>query len=107
MKRKPLRRKCFERDNFICQKCKTEDKTGKILEAHHKTPIVFGGEDELINLITLCFDCHHFVPNKKEELEEYLDSELDGMTTTLIRAWKKVKEESFKDKLKNKGWIKE
>ena len=90
MKRKPLRKKCFERDNFICQKCKLEDKSGRMLEAHHKIPLVCNGKDEFKNLITLCSDCHHFAPNNKIEFEEYMNNEMDGTSTTLIKAWKLV-----------------
>jgi predicted HNH restriction endonuclease len=88
-----LRKKCFERDNFICKKCKFEDKTAHKLEAHHIVPLVLGGKDELENLITLCFDCHHFAPNKKEEFEAYLSEEMDGTSTTFVKAFSKVREE--------------
>lgn len=88
-----LRRKIFERDNFTCQKCKIQDKTTKILEAHHIIPLYNEGIDELENLITLCFDCHHFAPNNKQEFEEYIKEETDGTLTTLIKAFNKVREE--------------
>jgi len=103
MKRAKLARKAFERDDFTCQKCKTQDKTAKILEAHHIIPLVFGGKDELENLITLCSDCHHFAPNKKEEFEEYMKEECDGTMATLLRAFKKVREKhpELLDKLKS------
>lgn len=94
MKRKSLRKKCFERDNFTCQKCKIQDRTGKILEAHHKTPLFLEGKDELENLITLCIDCHYFAPNKKEEFENYLQEEMTVTATTLMKAIKKVREEN-------------
>jgi 5-methylcytosine-specific restriction endonuclease McrA len=88
-----LRKKCFERDNFTCQKCKFEDKTGGKLEAHHVFPLFAGGKDEIENLITLCFDCHHFAPNTREDFENYLGEEIDGTSTTLIRAFNKVQQE--------------
>ena len=88
-----LRRKTIERDNFICQKCKIQNKTGRILEVHHLTPLYKNGKDELNNLITLCNDCHHFAPDKEAEFTEYMKEEMDGTSTTLIKAWKKV----FKD----------
>ena len=86
-----LKKKTFERDNFTCQKCKIQDKTARILEAHHLIPIAFGGKDEINNLITLCSDCHHFAPNAKKEFDEYLKEECDGTMTTLIKAFKKVR----------------
>ncbi len=88
-----LKKKVFERDNFACQKCKIQDKTLRILEAHHITPLCMGGKDEIDNLITLCSDCHHFAPNKKEEFDEYMREECDGTLTTLIKAMQKVRQE--------------
>jgi len=88
-----LRRKTFERDNFTCRKCKLIDKEAKCLEAHHIVPLYNGGKDELDNLITLCNDCHHFAPNTKEEFQEYLKEEMDGTSTTLMKAWQKVRAE--------------
>ena len=104
MKRnKSLIKKVFERDSFTCQKFKIQDKTARTLEAHHLTPIIFGGKDEINNLITLCSDCHHFAPNAKKEFDEYLKEECDGTMTTLIKAFKKARlehKEAF-DKLEN------
>ncbi len=88
-----LRKKVFERDNFTCQKCKIQDKTARILEIHHINPLYLKGKDEIENLITLCFDCHHFAPNNKQEFDGYIKEEMDGTFTTLIKAWKKVCEE--------------
>ena len=53
-----LSRQCFDRDNFTCDYCSSK---GKTLHAHH-----LNGFDKfpdqrfsLINLITLCDDCHN------------------------------------------------
>lgn len=89
-----LRRKTFERDNFTCQKCKIEDRTIKILEAHHIILLVMGGKDEINNLITLCKNCHHYAPNDKNEFKEYMEDEMTGFATTLIRITKKVMKEN-------------
>lgn len=97
-----LRKKVFERDDFTCQKCKIQDKTERILEAHHIIPLYAGGTDELSNMITLCSDCHHFAPNNKEQFENYRKEETDGTLTTLIKSWNKFREEhpEFFDNLK-------
>lgn len=95
-KRKKILKKVFERDNYTCQKCKIQDKTAKILEAHHIVPLVFEGKDELDNLITLCGNCHHFAPNNRQEFEEYLKEEMDGTLTTLLKAFEKVRKEHSK-----------
>jgi 5-methylcytosine-specific restriction endonuclease McrA len=85
-----LRKKILERDNFTCQKCKLEDKTGKVLEVHHINLLVKDGKDEFENLITLCKDCHHFAPNSKEEFDKYMQEECTGTMTTLIKSIHKV-----------------
>ena len=102
-KRNPtLRKQAFERDNYSCKKCKIQDKTTRNLEVHHIIPLVSEGKDELDNLITLCSDCHHFAPNKKEDFDEYMKEECGGTMTTFIKAWNKVREahpELFKSRL--------
>lgn len=52
-----LREKCFERDNFICQKC---FKRGGYLNAHHiKSYAEYPSlRLDLDNLLTLCQPCH-------------------------------------------------
>jgi 5-methylcytosine-specific restriction endonuclease McrA len=82
-----LRKRVFERDNFTCQKCKIQDKTTRILEAHHIIPLFVEGNDDLNNLITLCSDCHHFAPDNKEEFDKYMQEEMEGTLTTLMKAW--------------------
>ncbi len=89
-----LRKKVFERDDFTCQKCKIQDKTARILEAHHINPLYLEGKDEMENLITLCFDCHHFAPDNKEEFDKYMQEEMEGTLTILMKAWNKVREEN-------------
>jgi predicted restriction endonuclease len=89
-----LKKKVFERDDRTCKKCKIQDKTARILEAHHIIPLYLDGKDDLDNLMTLCSDCHHFAPNDKKEFEEYMKEEMDGTSTTLMKAIKKVREEN-------------
>lgn len=89
-----LRKKVFERDNFTCQKCKFQDQSAKILEAHHVIPLVFNGEDNLDNLITLCADCHKFAPNNKQEFEEYMKEEMEGTLTVLMKVWNTFRTEN-------------
>ena len=45
---------CFKRDRYSCVKCNS----GKKIECHHIKPIKDGGDNQLSNLITLCYDCH-------------------------------------------------
>ena len=55
-----LRRKCFRRDGYICQRCDNKFKAEE-LNAHHLMPRAVGGADEIQNLISLCSPCHDFV----------------------------------------------
>jgi len=88
-----LKLKAAKRDNFTCQKCGFQDKTMVKIEAHHIIPLYLGGKDELDNLITLCFDCHHYAPDKPGEFKDYMGDEMEGRLTTLIKAWEKVRNE--------------
>jgi len=96
-----LRKRVFERDDFTCQKCKIQDKTTRILEAHHISPLVMNGSDNLANIITLCGDCHHFAPNNIKEFEEYMKDEMEGTLTTLMEIWKKVTSEENRKSTEN------
>lgn len=91
-----LRKDAFKRDDFTCQKCKIQDKTARILEAHHVTLLAMGGEDNLDNIITLCSDCHHFAPNDIKEFREYMKDEMEGILNMWVKVWKKVMPEQDK-----------
>lgn len=49
-----MRQQVLEYDDFSCLGCGRT----KRLEVHHLIPIIYGGEDEFDNLITLCNKCH-------------------------------------------------
>jgi hypothetical protein len=50
----------FKRDSFTCGYCgRTPDDEGVKLEVDHINPRANGGGDELINLVTSCWDCNH------------------------------------------------
>jgi hypothetical protein len=55
------RKEVYRRDNYRCQNCGA--KGGRIgnaeLHAHHITPKSEGGSHSLLNLKTLCKDCHN------------------------------------------------
>jgi len=60
-KRKPisksLRFEVFKRDSFTCQYCgrKAPD---VVLEVDHIKPVAEGGENDILNLITSCYECN-------------------------------------------------
>jgi hypothetical protein len=64
---KTLVKKVLRRDIGLCRCCGFKGS-----EVHHITPLVFGGTDELKNMVCLCNYCHKHSPNKKEEFFEYM-----------------------------------
>lgn len=54
---KKIRFEIFKRDSFKCQYC-GQEAPDVILEVDHIIPVSKGGENELMNLITSCFDCN-------------------------------------------------
>ncbi len=54
---KKLRFEVFKRDSFICQYC-GKVAPNVILEVDHIEPVSKGGSNDLLNLITSCFDCN-------------------------------------------------
>ncbi|HQS38531.1 MAG TPA: HNH endonuclease, partial [Methylotenera sp.] len=54
---KKIRFELFKRDSFQCQYC-GRSAPDVILEPDHINPVSNGGDNELINLITSCFDCN-------------------------------------------------
>ena len=54
---KSLRFEVFARDGFTCQYCGTRP-PDVVLEVDHIHPVSKGGNDDLINLITSCYECN-------------------------------------------------
>lgn len=80
-----LKQRIFKRDNFKCQKCNFRDPTVQDLEAHHIKSRVFGGKDQLNNLITLCSICHFYSPDSEKEFINYLNEKIDGKILNTFR----------------------
>ena len=74
---KKIRFEVFKRDGFACQYCgkKTPEVT---LEVDHIVSVNDGGQDDITNLITSCFDCNRGkgktsldeIPTQEEDLYE-------------------------------------
>ena len=60
-KRKPISKKTrfevFKRDKFCCSFC-GQSAPDVILEIDHLKPVVKGGTNDILNLVTACFDCN-------------------------------------------------
>jgi hypothetical protein len=80
---KKIRFEVLKRDGFKCGYCgKTPPDV--ILEVDHIVPVSDGGKDDIINLITSCFDCnrgksnislHMITPQMNENLEVLKEKE--------------------------------
>lgn len=54
---KKIRFEVFKRDNFKCQYCGCSA-PDKVLEVDHMIPISKNGTNDMLNLVTSCFDCN-------------------------------------------------
>lgn len=61
------RRQILKRDNYECQKCKSEGRYHKAETVHHISHLRDNPELALVdsNLISLCFECHNEVHPEK------------------------------------------
>lgn len=55
---KSLRFEVFKRDSFTCQYC-GRSAPDVVLNVDHIHPVAEGGTDDIMNLITSCFDCNN------------------------------------------------
>lgn len=93
---KKIRFEVFKRDKFTCQYCgrKAPD---VVLNIDHLEPVAKGGNNEIINLITSCFECNngkrdnklddHSVVEKQRKQLELLQERREQME--LMIEWKK------------------
>lgn len=49
----------FDRDGFTCRYCGKSAKDGVVLEVDHIHPVANGGENDIDNLVTACWECNH------------------------------------------------
>lgn len=77
---KKTRFEVFKRDGFKCQYC-GKSAPDVVLEVDHIVPVCCGGDNEMLNLVTSCFDCnrgksgtelsdHAVVTKQIEQLQE-------------------------------------
>lgn len=58
-----VRFEVFKRDSFTCQYCGSKA-PDIILEVDHLKPVSKGGKNEILNLVTSCFDCNRGKSNR-------------------------------------------
>lgn len=61
---KKIRFEVFKRDSFTCQYC-GRMAPDVVLEVDHINPVAHGGNDDIMNLVTSCFDCNRGKGKKK------------------------------------------
>lgn len=67
-RKKTLVKQVMKRDLGLCRCCGF-----KASEVHHVIPIIYGGNDELKNMVSICHECHRKAPDDKKEFKEYID----------------------------------
>ena len=93
---KSVRFEVFKRDSFTCQYC-GKSAPDVVLEVDHIIPVAKGGDNDLSNLITACFDCNRGKRDKKltdKQSIKLQKEELDKLNTKreqleMIAKWRK------------------
>lgn len=114
-KRKTLSKKTrfevFKRDNFTCQYC-GRTAPDVVLEIDHIKPIKDGGENDILNLITACFDCNRGKGKRKLSQNEEIKKQQEMLKQLnkkreqleMMLKWKKELEsldDDMVDKIEN------
>ena len=73
-----LRPQVFRRDGFRCCVLLADGCSGRAENAHHLWPSERGGPDDLDNLISTCWPCHHLLHNGDPALARRLGFLRDG-----------------------------
>lgn len=100
---KKTRFEVFKRDNFTCQYC-GRSAPDVILEIDHINPIKNGGDNNILNLITSCFDCNRGKGKRKLTDNEEIKIQIEQLKEInkkreqleMLLKWKKELE-SFDD----------
>ena len=132
---KKTRFEVFKRDSFTCQYC-GRMAPDVVLEVDHINPIANGGDDDIMNLVTSCFDCNRGkgkrkltesdeikkqqeqlkeLNSKREQLKMMLDwrKELQAFNEeqleTFLESYEELTNYTLNEtgKEKTRGWIKE
>lgn len=81
-KRKPISQKIrfevFKRDNFTCQYC-GRMAPNVVLEVDHINPVKNGGDNDIMNLITSCFECNRGKGKRKLSATEEIQKQQEQL----------------------------
>ena len=75
---KKTRFEVFKRDNFTCQYC-GKSAPDVILEIDHINPVKNGGDNNIMNLITSCFDCNRGKGKRKLTENEEIKLQMEQL----------------------------
>lgn len=75
---KKIRFDVFKRDNFTCQYC-GRTAPDVILEVDHINPVNNGGDNNIMNLITSCFDCNRGKGKRKLTENEEIKLQIEQL----------------------------
>ena len=87
-KRKTLSKKTrfevFKRDSFTCQYC-GKQAPDVVLEIDHINPVSKGGNNDLTNLVTACFDCNRGKTDKKISDDAVVKKQMNELEKLNVR----------------------
>ena len=75
---KKTRFEVFKRDGFTCQYC-GRSAPDVVLEVDHINPVNNGGDNNIMNLITSCFDCNRGKGKKKLSDKEEIKKQMEQL----------------------------
>ncbi len=75
---KTIRFEVFKRDSFTCQYC-GKSAPDTVLEVDHIIPVSKGGDNNISNLITSCFDCNRGKSDKKLSENQTIKKQKDEL----------------------------
>jgi hypothetical protein len=86
-KKQTLSKQVQIRDIGLCRCCGFRGS-----EVHHVIPTIYGGKDEVTNMVYICHVCHIDAPDTKEDFYQYMNiggSRLQKIWGTLILEFEK------------------
>ncbi|MBR1091021.1 HNH endonuclease [Bradyrhizobium manausense] len=81
---KKLRFEVFKRDSFTCQYC-GQKAPEVILQCDHIDPVAEGGTNDILNLITSCFDCNSGKGARSLSDQAVLNKQMDQLAELQAR----------------------
>lgn len=85
---KKIRFNVFKRDSFACQYCGSTP-PNVVLEIDHINPVCLGGDNDIDNLITSCFDCNR---GKSGESLSNIPTKMSDKASAIKESEEQIKE---------------